>query len=124
MVKLSVLFELGGDLVHGLRVGHALIVGLEVPCGHGDKVDDAPEVVLGAHRELCRDGLGTQAIFHGLNRMEEVGADAVVLVDEGDAGNAVALRLNTATVPSRTRRERSTSAVKSTWPGVSMIWKR
>jgi hypothetical protein len=31
---------------------------------------------------------------------------------------------NTATAPSRTRSERSTSTVKSTWPGVSMmlIW--
>ena len=28
---------------------------------------------------------------------------------------------NTATAPSSTRRERSTSTVKSTWPGVSMM---
>ena len=93
MVKLGVLFELGGDLVHGLRVGHALVVGLEVPCGHGDEVDDAPEVVLGAHRELSSNSLRTQTILHGLDRMEEVGANAVVLVDERDAGNTVALGL-------------------------------
>ncbi len=31
---------------------------------------------------------------------------------------------NTATAPSSTRRERSTSAVKSTWPGVSMMLMR
>src|SRR5271170_4413709 len=31
---------------------------------------------------------------------------------------------NSATAPSRTRRERSTSAVKSTWPGVSMMLMR
>ena len=31
---------------------------------------------------------------------------------------------NTATAPSRTRRLRSTSAVKSTWPGVSMMLTR
>ncbi len=43
--------ELCGDGVHRLGVGHALLVGLEVPSGHGDQVDDAPEVVLGAHRE-------------------------------------------------------------------------
>ncbi len=31
---------------------------------------------------------------------------------------------NAATAPSRTRRERSTSIVKSTWPGVSIILMR
>jgi len=31
---------------------------------------------------------------------------------------------NTATAPSRTRSERSTSIVKSTWPGVSMMFTR
>ena len=62
----------------------------------------------------------------------EVGADAVHLVDEGDARHAVAVGLapdrlglrltpptaqNTTTAPSSTRSERSTSTVKSTWPG-------
>ena len=41
-----------------------------------------------------------------------------------DCGCTPATASNTATAPSSTRRERSTSAVKSTWPGVSMIWKR
>ena len=39
-------------------------------------------------------------------------------------GSTPATPSKTATAPSRTRSERSTSAVKSTWPGVSMmlIW--
>ena len=39
-------------------------------------------------------------------------------------GSTPATASNTATAPSSTRRERSTSTVKSTWPGVSMmlIW--
>ena len=41
-----------------------------------------------------------------------------------DWGCTPATASNTATAPSRTRSERSTSAVKSTWPGVSMIWMR
>ena len=39
-------------------------------------------------------------------------------------GSTPALESNTVTAPSNTRKERSTSAVKSTWPGVSimLIW--
>ena len=90
---LGVFGELGRDGVHGLRVGHALVVGLEVPRGHGHQVDDAPEVVLGAHGNLSGHGVGVQTVAHGLDGVEKVGAHAVVLVDEGDAGHAVALGL-------------------------------
>ena len=38
-----------------------------------------------------------------------------------DCGSTPATPSNTATAPSRTRSERSTSTVKSTWPGVSMM---
>ena len=38
-----------------------------------------------------------------------------------DWGSTPATASNTATAPSSTRRERSTSTVKSTWPGVSMM---
>ncbi len=76
-----------------LGVGHALVVGLEVPRGHGHEVDDAPEVVLGAHGNLGGHGVGVQTVAHGLDGMEEVGTHAVVLVDEGDAGHAVTLGL-------------------------------
>jgi hypothetical protein len=38
-----------------------------------------------------------------------------------DCGSTPATASNTATAPSSTRSERSTSMVKSTWPGVSMM---
>ena len=41
-----------------------------------------------------------------------------------DCGSTPATESNTATAPSSTRSERSTSAVKSTWPGVSMMLMR
>ena len=41
-----------------------------------------------------------------------------------DWGCTPATASNTATAPSSTRSERSTSAVKSTWPGVSMMLMR
>src|SRR5215216_5604 len=41
-----------------------------------------------------------------------------------DCGSTPATESNSAIAPSRTRRERSTSTVKSTWPGVSMMLMR
>ena len=41
-----------------------------------------------------------------------------------DCGSTPATPSNTATAPSSTRSERSTSMVKSTWPGVSMMLMR
>ena len=41
-----------------------------------------------------------------------------------DWGSTPATPSNRATAPSSTRRERSTSMVKSTWPGVSMMLMR
>ena len=85
--------ELSRNLGHGLRIGHALIVGLEVPRGHGHEVDDTPEIILGAHGDLDGHGVGVQALLHGVDRVEEVGTHAVVLVDEGDARNVEVARL-------------------------------
>jgi hypothetical protein len=84
-------------------------------------------------------GVAPRRLDDGVDAEEEVGARAVELVHEADAGDAVLVGLpphgldwgstpatpsNTATAPSSTRSERSTSTVKSTWPGVSMmlIW--
>ena len=93
VVQLGIFLELGRDLVHRLGVGHALVVGLEVPGSHGHEVHDAPEVILGTHGNLGGHGLRIQTVAHGLDGMEEVGTHAVVLVDEGDAGHAVTLGL-------------------------------
>ena len=78
-----------GDAAELLGVDHALGVFLEVPRLHSDEVDETPEVGLGAHRDLGGDGVGAEALLHGVDGVEEVGADAVVLVDERDAGHAV-----------------------------------
>ncbi len=82
----------------------------------------------GPRTELVRY-LGQHAI--------EVCSLAVHLVDEGEPGHAVPFRLSpdvsvwgstpptaqkTATAPSSTLSDRSTSMVKSTWPGVSMMF--
>ena len=92
-VQLGLVGELGRNGVHGLGIRHALLVGLEVPSRHGDQVDDAPEAVLGAHGHLHGHGRRAQAVLHRLDRAEEVGAHAVVLVDVGDARHAVAAGL-------------------------------
>ena len=41
-----------------------------------------------------------------------------------DCGSTPATQSNTQTAPSSTRKQRSTSMVKSTWPGVSMMLMR
>ena len=60
---------------------------------HRDEVDDALEVALGADRQLDRHGVGAEAIDHRLHALVEVGADAVHLVDVGDARDVVLVGL-------------------------------
>ena len=123
------------------RVLEASCPGSLVPVDrlHLDQVDDALELLLGADRQLHRHRVRAEALLDLLDDAQEVRAGAVHLVDERDARHAVlvglapdrlGLRLdaadpqNTATAPSSTRSERSTSIVKSTWPGVSMMLMR
>ena len=88
---------------------------------------------------LDGDGVRAQPLLHRVDAHEEVGADLVHLVNERDARHVVLVGLTpdrlalgldavppskTATAPSSTRRLRSTSMVKSTWPGVSMMLMR
>ena len=80
-------------------------------------------------------GLAPRRFFHAFQHIGEISAHPVHLVDEGDLGHAKALRLppdrlglrfhtgHAAEHAHRTvqhAQERSTSMVKSTWPGVSM----
>src|ERR1700678_3555279 len=58
-----------------------------------EEVDHADEVIFAADRELQRYGVGAKTLAHRANRMIEIGADAVHLVDERDARNAVLVRL-------------------------------
>ncbi len=60
---------------------------------HLDQVDDPAEALLASDRQLNGHRLGAQAVDHRLDGLEEVGAGAVHLVDEGDAWNVVAVGL-------------------------------
>ena len=61
---------------------------------HADQVDDAAELVFGANRQLDRDGVALQLACSICDeRLLEVGADAVHLVDEADARHAVLVGL-------------------------------
>ena len=84
--------EVGRDLLD--RVVLALL-GLAAPGErtHADQVDDAEEVALVADRELEDERDGAEAVDDHVDAAEEVGAGAVELVDEADAGNAVLVGL-------------------------------
>ena len=58
-----------------------------------DQVDDAGEVALDADRQLDRHGVRAEAVDHGLHAAVEVRADAIHLVDVGDARDAVRVGL-------------------------------
>ena len=60
---------------------------------HVDEVDDAEEVALGADRQLQRHGVRGEAVDHRLDALGEVRADAVHLVDVGDARDLVLVGL-------------------------------
>ncbi len=60
---------------------------------HLDEVDDAAVVLLLADRQLDRHRVRAEAVAHRLDRVHEVRAGAVHLVDERDARDAVAVGL-------------------------------
>ena len=99
--RLAVLFSLflvfGGNraaLDDGAERVVALVVLGRVGQGlHGQQVDVADEVVLGAHRELHDDRGRVQAVANGTNREVEVGAHLVHLVDEADTRDVVLVGL-------------------------------
>ena len=101
---------------------------------HGDQVDQADEIALDANRQLGHQRLRAETVLDHLQAAIIVRAGAVHLVDEADARHAVLVGMSATTpptavrrrlrsptpitAPSSTRSERSTSMVKSTWPGV------
>jgi hypothetical protein len=89
------LLRLGGELGRDrLAVElHALRGVVPVDRLHGDQVDDAGELVLGADRQLDRHRVALQPGADVLVGLEERGADAVHLVDEGESRHAVLVRL-------------------------------
>ena len=82
---------LGGDVA--LFVGGALVLALPHDRLHLDEVDDAQEVGLGAERQLDDGRDRLEAGLDHAERAEEVGADAVHLVDEAHARHAVLVGL-------------------------------
>ena len=107
---------------------------------HRDQIDDAAKGIgrvggPGPGGDLDRHGIGIQSIGDFLKCALEIGPFAIHLVDEDDprdtsyrsacrqtvslCASTPSRALKTTTAPSSTRRQRSTSAVKSTWPGVS-----
>ena len=88
----QLLAELGrelGDLLGnlGLVLG-AAAVGLVEEGLHVDQVDDPPDLVLGADRDLGRDDVRAERRLEPLQRGEEVGALAVEHVDEDESRKA------------------------------------
>ena len=95
---------------------------------------------LGADRDLQRHGLGAQLLHDVADALVEVGAGLIHLVGEDDARHLVlvalapdrlGLRLHALVAVEHAhgavehaQAERSTSMVKSTWPGVSMMLRR
>src|SRR5690606_16976217 len=57
------------------------------------EVDHAAQQIFAADGKLDRHGLGAQAHPHAVHRLLEVGAHTVHLVDERNAGHAVAVGL-------------------------------
>jgi elongation factor G len=99
-------------------------VELEIPAGYQDQVAAAREALVESLAEvddevmeayLAEQPLTVEALKAGIQR-----ATLALKGVPTYCGSTPATASNTATAPSRTRSERSTSTVKSTWPGVSM----
>ena len=86
----GIALELDGDVGLLPVLAHALVPDLR---GHGDEVDDAAVVALGADGELDDRRHCVEPVLDHRDGAVEVRADAVHLVDEADAGDAVAVRL-------------------------------
>ena len=86
-----------GLVLRGRRGSRRLELGAELVLPdqrlHLDQVDDADEVALAADRQLDRQRVGAEAVRHRLDRVEEVGAGAVHLVDVGEARDLVLVGL-------------------------------
>ena len=104
---------------------------------HRDEIDHSFEFRFCTDWAVDRNGIGMELFAHCFDCIEEVSSRAVHLVDESRYEERHICRLDAIQFqievqhrirsriqrqqPSRTRKERSTSIVKSTWPGVSMI---
>jgi hypothetical protein len=88
--------ECGSDGSVGHREGvpaGSEVLGVPDEGLHGYQVDHTGEVGLGPDGQLQDRHAGIQPVDDGLDAAEEVGTGAVHLVDEADAGDAVAVGL-------------------------------
>jgi hypothetical protein len=60
---------------------------------HRDEIDEADVAALDPDRQVEDHGLGAEPVDDHLDAAEEIGAHAVHLVDEADAGHAVLVGL-------------------------------
>ena len=119
-----------------LLEGHVVVILVNVGLAF-EKVGHPGETIPVHQRQLYGDRVTLQAMPDGVDGVLEVGADPVHLVHEADPWNPVSVACrhtvsdwgctpatasSTTIPPSNTLRLRSTSAVKSTWPGVSMMF--
>ncbi len=86
-----------GDFFHIVRdfldahiLAHFIVIDIRF---HVDEVDDAPERVFLADRQLDGHGVGLEPVLHHLHGIEKVGAHNVHLVDIRHARDAELLRL-------------------------------
>ncbi len=95
----QVLERLGGEFLLvvgdvGELVGGAELVVVQIEDGLlVDNVDLALELVFGAEGDEDGPGVGAELVAHLIDGVLEIGTDAVHLVDESDAGNAVLVGL-------------------------------
>ena len=90
-IVLGVRFHLGGNVHHFVFRAEGLV--LEDEGLHLHEVDDAFELILGADRKLERDCVLSELLADLIDHGHEVRADAIHLVDESDARNAVLVGL-------------------------------
>src|SRR6266568_2545946 len=90
-VLLRLVHQVGRDVDLLVLRPHRLVV--EGDALHLDEIDHAAELVLAADGDLDGHRAGAQLLADGVDRHEEVGADAVHLVDEADPGHAVLVGL-------------------------------
>src|SRR5665213_3933320 len=130
------LFLLFGDGLFDHRFAAILVIReVVVDRDAADEVHDALESAALANGDLHRDGRRAQPLENAVEAELKIRASLSILLMKhkrgtlylvacrhtvSDWASTPSLPSKTATAPSSTRMERSTSAVKSTWPGVSI----
>ncbi|MNL03037.1 hypothetical protein D3C87_1235620 [compost metagenome] len=81
---------IGRHVRHAVRLAGIVLVPDERT--HADQVDHTAEVAFRADGQLHRHGFHAETLFHHRDHAQEIRAEPVELVDEGDARHAVLVR--------------------------------